>query len=227
MNNNKKYEVDQNSQKRVATGDDKSPEERESWTGKLDFFLSSLGYAVGLGNVWRFPYLCYRHGGGAFLIPYTLCLLFIGIPLVFLESSVGQFRSSGPMTCWVCIPIFRGLGFATNLVNQYLNIYYNVILAYSLYFLVLSFRAKLLWQDCNPAWSSVNCVDDYSPSNFTFTKCVDTILNQTIKCSNGKCYNITVLNAENLTCESVDKNFTNLGWWNPNFPSQDYWKYAL
>jgi hypothetical protein len=200
--------------------------DRENWSGKFDFFFSSLGYAVGLGNVWRFPYLCYRHGGGAFLIPYFICLLVIGIPFVFLEMCVGQFRSSGAMTSWVCVPIFRGIGFATNLVNQYLNIYYNMILAYSLYFLVISFRSKLLWQDCDPSWSSINCVDNYSPEAFTFTKCVDTILNQTIKCSNGKCYNSSILDTNGLTCDSIGSNITSLGWWNPNFPSQDFWKYV-
>jgi hypothetical protein len=63
---------------------------RETWSGKLDFFLSALAYAVGLGAVWRFPYLCYKNGGGVFLIPYFFFMLVVGIPLTFLELAVGK-----------------------------------------------------------------------------------------------------------------------------------------
>ncbi len=127
---------------------------RETWTGRFDFFLSALGYAVGLGAVWRFPYLCYRNGGGVFLIPYFVFLSLVGIPIVFLEMSVGQFTSTGPLTCWKMVPIFRGIGLCMNIVNGYLNIYYNMIIAYSCYFLVLSLTSQLPWEKCNPEWSS-------------------------------------------------------------------------
>ena len=70
--------------------------------------------------------------------------------LVFLEMAVGQFTSSGPLTCWVMCPLFRGIGFSMNIVNNYVNIYFTMILVYSLYFLVLSFNSVLPWQNCDP-----------------------------------------------------------------------------
>ncbi|KRY75768.1 Sodium-dependent noradrenaline transporter [Trichinella pseudospiralis] len=83
-------------------------ENRGQWSKKLDYILSMVGYSVGLSNIWRFPYLCYQNGGGAFLIPYISFLILCGVPLFFLEASIGQFTSRSAATMWSICPIFKG-----------------------------------------------------------------------------------------------------------------------
>ncbi|XP_071114841.1 sodium- and chloride-dependent neutral and basic amino acid transporter B(0+)-like [Haliotis cracherodii] len=133
-------------------------EERGNWGSKIDFFLSCLGYAVGLGNVWRFPYLCYRNGGGAFFIPYTIMLGLVGIPIFFLELSLGQFTSSGPATCWKFAQLFRGIGLGMVIVSSLVAVYYNMIIGWAFYYLFASFTSKLPWSECGD-WSSAYCLD--------------------------------------------------------------------
>ncbi|KAH9504501.1 Sodium- and chloride-dependent glycine transporter 2 [Bulinus truncatus] len=136
-------------------------EHRGNWSRKLDFFLSCLSYAVGLGNVWRFPYVCYKNGGGAFLIPFVVMLFITGIPMVFLELSFGQFASSGVVSIWSVSPLFQGVGWAMFIVSCLIAIYYNMIIAWTLYYLFASFQERLPWSHCGD-WSSENCLADHA-----------------------------------------------------------------
>ncbi|XP_019647388.1 PREDICTED: sodium- and chloride-dependent glycine transporter 2-like [Branchiostoma belcheri] len=132
--------------------------ERGNWSHKMDYMLSLLGFAVGLGNVWRFPYLCYRNGGGAFLIPYVIMLLLSGLPLFLMELALGQFSSQGPISVWKLSPIFKGVGIAMFTISSLIGIYYIVLLAYSLFYLFASFTSELPWNTgCTNAWNTPDC----------------------------------------------------------------------
>ncbi len=103
----------------------------------------------GLGNVWRFPYLCYKHGGGAFLVPYALMLFLIGIPCFFLEISLGQYSAMGPSALYANMaPMFKGLGFSNLFASSMVALYYNMIIAWTIYYTFASFTSHLPWEDC-------------------------------------------------------------------------------
>ncbi|ALC41674.1 DAT [Drosophila busckii] len=117
-------------------------DQRETWSGKVDFLLSVIGFAVDLANVWRFPYLCYKNGGGAFLVPYCIMLIVGGIPLFYMELALGQHNRKGAITCWGrLVPLFKGIGYAVVLIAFYVDFYYNVIIAWSLRFFFASFTS--------------------------------------------------------------------------------------
>jgi len=63
--------------------------------------MAAVGSAVGLGNVWRFPYVAYTSGGGAFLIPYFVALFTAGIPMLILEMGIGQRMQKGAPLAWI------------------------------------------------------------------------------------------------------------------------------
>ena len=65
-------------------------EEQAQCDSPMQFFMTILGFCVGLGNIWRFPYLCQKNGGGAFVIPFLIMMLLEGMPLLLLELGIGQ-----------------------------------------------------------------------------------------------------------------------------------------
>uniref|UniRef100_A0A8C2C3P9 Transporter n=1 Tax=Cyprinus carpio TaxID=7962 RepID=A0A8C2C3P9_CYPCA len=137
---------------------DLSPEDRGQWANKIEFLLTVAGAIIGLGNVWRFPYLCYKNGGGAFLIPYVLYLLTCGIPLFVLETSLGQYTNQGGITCWrkIC-PLFEGMGYASQMIIVYGSITYIIIIAWAFLYLFSAFSVELPWASCSNLWNTDAC----------------------------------------------------------------------
>ncbi|XP_070774797.1 sodium- and chloride-dependent GABA transporter 3-like [Enoplosus armatus] len=132
--------------------------DRGQWASKAEYILVVVGNVVGLGNVWRFPYLCYKNGGGAFLVPYGLLAVVCGIPLFLLETSVGQYTQEGFITCWskIC-PLAQGIGYGNIIIKLY-DFCYIMIQVWALLYLVFSFRSQLPWATCENTWNTANCV---------------------------------------------------------------------
>jgi len=124
-------------------------EERQQWSNSTEFLMSCIAMSVGLGNVWRFPFTAYENGGGAFLIPYLIVLIFIGRPLYLLELGLGQFCSGGSVKVWRLSPAFRGIGYGQLLACASVVSYYCSLIGLSIYYLVASCQATLPWTLCH------------------------------------------------------------------------------
>lgn len=110
------------------------------FSGRTAFIIAAIGSAVGLGNIWRFPYVAYTNGGGAFVIPYLVALLTAGIPLLFLDYAIGhRFRGSPPMAMRRMARRSEWIGWWHVLINFVIASYYAVILAWSVSYMALSF----------------------------------------------------------------------------------------
>ncbi|XP_060898922.1 sodium- and chloride-dependent GABA transporter 2-like isoform X2 [Labrus mixtus] len=140
---------------------------RGQWASKIEFLLAVAGQIVGLGNVWRFPYLCYKNGGGVFFIPYIVFLFTCGIPLFFMEISLGQYTKQGSITCWrkIC-PLFEGIGYGNQVVVLYSSIYYVIILAWAFLYLFSSFNSEVPWGSCRNSWNTETCVEFDQTANY-------------------------------------------------------------
>ncbi|XID74973.1 sodium-dependent transporter [Alkanindiges sp. WGS2144] len=118
---------------------------RESWSARSGFIFAAVGSAVGLGNIWRFPYVAYENGGGAFLLPYLIALLTAGLPLLFLDYIVGhKYRSAAPLAYQQVTSKAQSLGWWQVMVCLFIGTYYASVLAWAASYVYFSFGQK--WQ---------------------------------------------------------------------------------
>mgnify|MGYP000565585892 CR=1 FL=1 len=116
---------------------------RQRWASRTVFLLAAVGSAVGLGNVWRFPYLAGKYGGGAFLVPYLIALVLIGVPLLMLEFAVGQKMQRGAIGSFRKLhPNFGSLGLFALMSAFIIVSYYAVVMGWSLIYFLASFGVK-------------------------------------------------------------------------------------
>ena len=118
----------------------------DRFRNKYEYYLACIGYAVGFGNVWRFPYMCYKSGGAAFLIPYFIALFFVAVPMYMVETAYGQLldlklhHRYGAISAgwWTLIPLQVSVNFFT-------STYYITLMAWSISFFFESFKWDLPW----------------------------------------------------------------------------------
>lgn len=123
----------------TAHTETQAPRRRETWSGQTAFLLAAIGSAVGLGNIWRFPGVAYSNGGGAFLVPYLIALLAIGIPVLLLDYALGHhFRGSPPLALRRLTSKAEYLGWFQVMVCFVIFTYYAVVIAWAAGYVVYS-----------------------------------------------------------------------------------------
>ncbi|XP_055346051.1 sodium- and chloride-dependent glycine transporter 2-like [Paramacrobiotus metropolitanus] len=143
------------------TGQDGRVPNRTRWSHKAEFVLACLSLSVGLGNVWRFPYIAYANGGGAFLLPYLILLLLCGKPMYFMEIAFGQYHQEGPVTIWKRVsPIAKGIGIGQVVIQLLTAMYYLIIMAWTMYYFWTTLAAAC--QGRPVPWSGDFCTSPWA-----------------------------------------------------------------
>src|SRR5574344_1993355 len=110
------------------------------WDNNFSFLMAMIGAAIGLGNIWRYPYVAYTNGGGTFLIPYLCAIFILGLPFLFLEYSVGfKFKTSLSEILKKIKPKFEVIGWFVALISFLILCYYVCIIGWDLIYIILSF----------------------------------------------------------------------------------------
>ncbi|XP_044903158.1 orphan sodium- and chloride-dependent neurotransmitter transporter NTT5-like isoform X4 [Felis catus] len=128
-------------------------------TKRTEDILMQVAFSIGLGSIWRFPYLCQRNGGGSFILMYFLMLLSFGIPLLYMEMIMGHWLRVDNIRVWKqLVPWLGGIGYASILVCILMSLYNSVIITWSLSYLANSFDNSLPWNHC-PLVKTTNVTD--------------------------------------------------------------------
>ena len=179
LNGKAVFENSINAEEKDEQKSSKKPKsDRGHWNNQFEQILATLGPAVGLGNIWRFPYLVYKNGGGTFLIPYLVMYIFTVMPTFFLQLVLGQYSGKAQAMVFEQIsPVLKGLGFAMLLAGFFGNIYFFVMVGWIIFYIVSGFTSELPWTKCTEE-SSSRCVYNQTMSKFDVGPAEDFFLHQ-------------------------------------------------
>lgn len=120
------------------------------WTSRWTFIMAATGSAVGLGNVWKFPYITGEYGGGAFILVYLLCILLIGVPIMIAEALIGRVGRTDPIDALLALskkaqtsPLWSIIAISGTIAGLMILMFYSVVAGWSLDYVVQSSMGKL------------------------------------------------------------------------------------
>lgn len=158
----------------LEVDDDEEDDEAEftvktAWAAKSEFIFTGVSLALGLNNVWRFPYFCYKFNGGSFLVAYLFCLVFFGLPILSMEYALGQLTRRGPIAAFgSLVPLLKGVSVAASFIALVLAPMYSTVNSWSLFYFFKSFYSNPLWSKCGNSWNSIYCVNSSTTVPLTF-----------------------------------------------------------
>eukprot|EP00922_Rhytidocystis_sp_ex-Travisia-forbesii_P013474 GHVS01020184.1.p1 GENE.GHVS01020184.1~~GHVS01020184.1.p1 ORF type:complete len:1109 (-),score=73.11 GHVS01020184.1:476-3802(-) len=140
---------------------------RSRWSSRSAFVLAAVGAAAGLGNFWKFPNLCYEHGGVNFIAAYIILMFLLGLPILVLEFSFGHIFQGGSIKCSDSLhPRLRGVGVGAIVCSATTSTYYAVLTGYNLLYLISCFTRQLPWtlsddmhDECLATTTQLSCND--------------------------------------------------------------------
>ena len=119
-------------------------EKRDSFGSKIGAILVAAGSAIGLGSIWRFPYMTGENGGGGFLLIYLLSVLIVGIPVMLAEFSIGTYTRKSPVKAYNQLsPRWKWLGYNSVIVSLLISGFYYIVAGWSLEYFISSANGTL------------------------------------------------------------------------------------
>ena len=132
-------------------------EPRGQWSGKLGFILAASGSAIGLGNLWKFPYITHENNGGAFVLVYIACIALVGIPIMIAEVLIGRKTQLSPVGAFGVMAqgkpggkMWRGVGFLGVIAGFTILSYYSVVAGWTIHYTWLALSGQLTELAANP-----------------------------------------------------------------------------
>ncbi|XP_046549078.1 sodium-dependent noradrenaline transporter-like [Haliotis rubra] len=135
--------------------------QRERWTSNVEFIASVLAFSIDYGTFTVLPYLSSNYSV-AFMTVYSTFYFILGVPILYMDLSLGQFSSRGPAHIWNLCPLFRGIGVGMMVCSAIYLPVITLFSSWSLYYVVQSFSSILPWSNCNNAWNTPTCFNSTS-----------------------------------------------------------------